>query len=55
MLTTQGWLVAITSMALVAAGRLFGMKMNGRWITVGTPDAIPAAEAAVAGALAKAV
>jgi MurNAc alpha-1-phosphate uridylyltransferase len=31
------------------------MKMNGRWITVGTPDAIPAAEAAVAGALAKAV
>ena len=39
----------------IAAGRLFGMKMNGRWITVGTPDAIPAAEAAVAGALAKAV
>jgi len=30
------------------------MKMNGRWITVGTPDAIPAAEAAVAGALASA-
>lgn len=25
MLTTQGWLVAITSMALVAAGRLFGI------------------------------
>jgi len=39
----------------IAAGRLFGMKMNGSWITVGTPDAIPAAEAAVAGALAKAV
>ncbi|MBZ9762484.1 nucleotidyltransferase family protein [Mesorhizobium sp. CA8] len=39
----------------IAVGRLFGMKMNGRWITVGTPDAIPAAEAAVAGALAKAV
>ncbi|TPI66124.1 nucleotidyltransferase family protein [Mesorhizobium sp. B3-1-3] len=36
----------------IAAGRLFGMKMNGSWITVGTPDAIPAAEAAVAGALA---
>ncbi|MDX8534590.1 nucleotidyltransferase family protein [Mesorhizobium sp. VK25A] len=39
----------------IAAGRLFGMKMHGRWITVGTPDAIPAAEAAVAAALAKAV
>ncbi|RWK07803.1 nucleotidyltransferase family protein [Mesorhizobium sp.] len=39
----------------IAAGRLFGMAMRGRWITVGTPDAIPAAEAAVAGALAKAV
>ena len=39
----------------IAAGRLFGMAMGGRWITVGTPDAIPAAEAAVAGALAKAV
>lgn len=39
----------------IAAGRLFGMQMHGRWITVGTPDAIPAAEAAVAGALAKAV
>ncbi|MGX5800752.1 nucleotidyltransferase family protein [Bradyrhizobium sp. Arg314] len=39
----------------IGAGRLFGMKMNGSWITVGTPDAIPAAEAAVAGALAKAV
>lgn len=38
----------------IAAGRLFGMKMHGRWITVGTPDAIPAAEAAVAGALASA-
>ncbi|MDX8493916.1 nucleotidyltransferase family protein [Mesorhizobium sp. VK22B] len=39
----------------IAAGRLFGIAMRGRWITVGTPDAIPAAEAAVAGALAKAV
>ncbi|TJV01701.1 MAG: nucleotidyltransferase family protein [Mesorhizobium sp.] len=35
----------------IAAGRLFGMPMHGRWITVGTPDAIPLAEAAVAGAL----
>ncbi|AZO60286.1 MAG: nucleotidyltransferase family protein [Mesorhizobium sp.] len=34
----------------IDAGRLFGMKMRGRWITVGTPDAIPAAEAAVTGA-----
>lgn len=32
----------------MAGGRLYGMKMTGRWITVGTPDAIPAAEAAVA-------
>ncbi|RRH93749.1 nucleotidyltransferase family protein [Mesorhizobium tamadayense] len=39
----------------IAAGRLFGVKMQGRWITVGTPDAIPLAEAAVAGALAKAI
>ncbi|PTE10437.1 mannose-1-phosphate guanylyltransferase [Mesorhizobium helmanticense] len=36
----------------IAAGRLFGMTMRGHWITVGTPDAIPLAEAAVAGALA---
>ena len=25
----------------IAAGRLFGMAMDGSWITVGTPDAIP--------------
>jgi MurNAc alpha-1-phosphate uridylyltransferase len=31
----------------VAARRLFGMRMDGHWITVGTPDAIPAAEEAV--------
>jgi len=37
----------------IAAGRLFGMKMQGHWITVGTPDAIPLAEAAVADALAE--
>ena len=37
----------------IAAGRLFGMPMHGHWITVGTPDAIPLAEAAVAGALAE--
>jgi MurNAc alpha-1-phosphate uridylyltransferase len=31
----------------IEAGRLHGMAMQGRWITVGTPDAIPLAEAAV--------
>lgn len=34
----------------IAEGQLFGMRMEGRWITVGTPDAIPLAEAAVAAA-----
>lgn len=38
--------------AAITAGRLFGMKMQGHWITVGTPDAIPRAEAVVAAALA---
>ena len=37
----------------IAAGRLHGVKMRGRWITVGTPDALPQAEAAVACALAR--
>ncbi|PSJ62407.1 nucleotidyltransferase family protein [Pseudaminobacter soli (ex Li et al. 2025)] len=37
----------------IAAGRLYGMKMEGRWITVGTPDAIAPAEAAVAGTMAQ--
>lgn len=32
----------------IAAGRLFGHRMEGHWITVGTPDAIAPAEAAVA-------
>lgn len=32
----------------IAAGRLYGMRMEGSWITVGTPDAIPLAETAVA-------
>jgi N-acetyl-alpha-D-muramate 1-phosphate uridylyltransferase len=36
----------------IARGRLFGMTMRGSWITVGTPDAIPLAEAAVERALA---
>ena len=39
----------------ITAGRLFGMQMRGHWITVGTPDAIPQAEAAVAAAFARAV
>jgi NDP-sugar pyrophosphorylase family protein len=30
-----------------AAGRLYGLPMNGQWITVGTPDAMPPAEAIV--------
>ncbi len=38
----------------IASGRLYGMRMQGSWITVGTPDAIPLAEAAVAKALGKA-
>lgn len=32
----------------IAAGRLYGQAMQGHWITVGTPDAIAAAENAVA-------
>lgn len=36
----------------IAAGRLFGHRMRGSWITVGTPDAIAAAEDAVARATA---
>jgi MurNAc alpha-1-phosphate uridylyltransferase len=35
------------------AGRLHGVVMQGHWITVGTPDAIALAEAAVARALAE--
>ncbi|MGE0279780.1 MAG: nucleotidyltransferase family protein [Rhizobiaceae bacterium] len=36
----------------IASGRLYGLRMRGSWITVGTPDAIPLAEAAVSRALA---
>ncbi len=36
----------------IAAGRLHGLQMQGSWITVGTPDAIAPAEAAVTRALA---
>ena len=36
----------------IAKGRLFGLAMRGSWITVGTPAAIPLAEAAVERALA---
>ncbi len=37
----------------IAKGRLFGRVLDGHWITVGTPDAIAPAEAAVARALAE--
>ncbi|WP_156465142.1 nucleotidyltransferase family protein [Mesorhizobium sp. Root552] len=36
----------------IRSGRLHGMTMRGHWITVGTPDAIALAEAAVGRALA---
>lgn len=39
--------------AAIAECRLFGILLDGDWITVGTPDAIPQAEAAVARALAR--
>jgi N-acetyl-alpha-D-muramate 1-phosphate uridylyltransferase len=32
----------------IEKGRLYGMVMDGEWITVGTPDALPAAEAVIA-------
>lgn len=32
----------------IAAGRLYGLPLDGHWITVGTPDAIALAEAALA-------
>jgi MurNAc alpha-1-phosphate uridylyltransferase len=35
----------------IGEGRLYGMTMEGHWITVGTPDAIPLAERAVARAM----
>jgi N-acetyl-alpha-D-muramate 1-phosphate uridylyltransferase len=34
-----------------ANGRLFGLRLEGLWMHVGTPDAVAAAEAALAGAL----
>lgn len=37
----------------IEQGRLFGIQMEGSWITVGTPDAIAPAEAAVAKARAR--
>ena len=36
----------------IREGRLFGVTMQGRWITVGTPDAVALAESAVEHALA---
>jgi MurNAc alpha-1-phosphate uridylyltransferase len=34
--------------AAIATGRLYGRRMEGLWLTVGTPDAIGEAEAAIA-------
>lgn len=34
--------------AAIAARRIGGLRMSGHWVTVGTPDAIPLAEAALA-------
>ena len=38
----------------IASGRLYGQPLAGRWFTVGTPDAIPLAEAALDAAIAEA-
>jgi MurNAc alpha-1-phosphate uridylyltransferase len=35
----------------IEQGRLFGLEMEGQWITVGTPDALPAAEEVIARSL----
>jgi MurNAc alpha-1-phosphate uridylyltransferase len=35
----------------IEQGRLFGLVMEGQWITVGTPDALPAAEEVIARSL----
>jgi MurNAc alpha-1-phosphate uridylyltransferase len=37
----------------IAEGRLYGMKLDGHWITISTPESISPAEAAVARALAE--
>jgi len=38
----------------IEKGRLFGMTMDGHWITVGTPEALPEAEAVIARTMAEA-
>jgi MurNAc alpha-1-phosphate uridylyltransferase len=35
----------------IAAGRAFGMRMEGIWMHVGTPDALAQAEQCLSGAL----
>ena len=35
-----------------ARGRLYGTRLDGRWLHVGTPEAIGDAEAAIAGSVA---
>jgi NDP-sugar pyrophosphorylase family protein len=34
----------------IASGRLHGLRLEGTWMHVGTPEAVGAAEAAIAGA-----
>ena len=36
----------------IAKGRLFGVRLEGIWMHVGTPDAVAEAEAAISGSLA---
>ncbi|TDK30400.1 nucleotidyltransferase family protein [Rhizobium deserti] len=38
----------------IGQGRLFGLIMDGQWITVGTPEALPAAEDVIARSVAEA-
>ncbi len=47
---TDGTPVRLAPFFFAAAetGRLFGTRLDGRWLHVGTPDAIPEAEAAIA-------
>jgi MurNAc alpha-1-phosphate uridylyltransferase len=35
----------------IAAGRLHGLRLDGEWLHVGTPDAIPAADARIAASI----
>lgn len=50
---TDGTPVRLAPFFFAAAeeGRLFGTRLDGRWLHVGTPGAIPEAEAAIAGSV----